>query len=118
MSDPESPRDRLIAAALAWGEPQERSEDAWANVEALTAAVQAYEAALQSNVRRPTVTDTLPADLRRHAKLRTLSLPVAETMLRAGEEIERLRAASRFTAVSNTTTNESNPIVDKGQWGR
>ena len=46
LPNPESPRDRLIAAALAWGEPQERSEDAWANVEALTGAVRAYKAAI------------------------------------------------------------------------
>ena len=46
LPNPESPRDRLIAAALAWGEPQDRNKDAWANVEALTGAVRAYKAAI------------------------------------------------------------------------
>ena len=45
------------------------------------------------------MTDTLPADLRRHAERRTLSLPVAETMLRAADEIEQLRAERGAPAV-------------------
>ena len=99
IPNPESPRDRLIAAALAWAEPQERSEDAWANVGALTGAVRAYKAALQNTARRPAMTDTLPADLRRHAERRTLSLPIVDTMMRAADEIERLRAERAAPAV-------------------
>ena len=57
------------------------------------------ESLAKTNARRPAMTDTLPSDLRRHAKLRTLSLPVADTMLRAADEIEQLRAARPAPAV-------------------